>query len=127
MISVKLAEPIPLFVILEDGATDRVVKADIINPYTGVALHSDLSLSYVATSEGHYRYAIEIFMPDTDNLLVVYRVYEADGTTLIGKDSETVVLAVPGGAGGGSSASSSELVVAVIDDDPIIATVGEAL
>lgn len=124
MIQVVAGDPIPLFVIMEDGAADYVVKADIVNPYTGVKLHSDLALTYVASSAGYYRHTDQILMSSVGNLLIVYRVYESDGTTLFGTDSEEVVLKTDSVLE--PSAAGTEVLVAVIDDDPIIATVGEA-
>src|SRR3712207_5906009 len=116
-----LGDEIPLFVELESEAANRVIKADIINPVTGEVLHSDLVLEYIDGSPGRYLNS-EASMPAVQNLIVVYKIYDEDGTTLLQKDSESITLA---SSGSGASERIFETVIGVIEDFQITGTMEE--
>jgi hypothetical protein len=126
MTTVALGYPIPLFVILESGANDKVIKANIVNPLTGIDIHTDIELLYMSGSEARYKSAEEIAMPDVQNLLIQYRIYEADGITLLQEDSETVELASSGGSGGGGfGGSSAESIIGIVEDSDLVGVVSD--
>jgi len=87
-IIVAVGDPIPLFVAVEDEATDYVVKAQIFRRNSYAVLHADVSMPYIAASPGHYANNL-ITMPAGANFVdVIYEIYDNDGVTLITKSEE---------------------------------------
>jgi hypothetical protein len=115
---VKLGEVLPLFVAVEDESTDKVIKANVVDPLTGATLNSDVVLSYIAGSPGFYKNSA-VTMPNKNNLLIFYYVYESNGTTLIEKAMDQVSLF--------PSPCSGEIVVGQIIDFPVIGIVEEVV
>lgn len=99
MTTVAYGYPIPLVVVLESGANNKVIKANVINSVTADSIHDNLPLTYVAGSTGRYAYAgTPVTMPAV-SVLIQYKVYESDGTTLIQEAGETIDV-LPGSAPG---------------------------
>lgn len=97
MTTVAYGMAIPLVVVLESGANNKVIKANVINPLTADSIHDNLSLTYVPGSTGRYAYiGTPVTMPAT-SVLIEYKVYNTDGVTLVQEDSETIDL-MPGSA-----------------------------
>ena len=87
-IVVAVGDPIPLFVAVEDEATNYVVKAQIFRRNSYAQLYSDVSLSYIAASPGHYANNTINMPTGADFVDVIYEVYDNDGVTLIAKSEE---------------------------------------
>lgn len=115
---VALGLPIPLLVEVEDGVTDRVIKADLVDALSGEVFEEDVILAYIPLSPGRYLNN-SLLMPEISYLLVSYTVYESDGVTVVARASENLELATTGGTSGTSLGLSTETIVGTLEDETL--------
>jgi len=77
-IALKAGERIPLFLLLENRATDRVVKATIKNAFAVEIVGSPVNVPHLAVGE-HFDESLA--MPNTKHIVVTYDVFDGPGFT----------------------------------------------
>lgn len=108
-IRVKVGDPVPLFVAVDDESDEYVINARVLvrSPYE--VLEESLPLAYIEYSPGEYE-NLDFDMPDVPFLDVIYTVFESDGTTQLRKASE-IFLRDDGGS------SDDSLIVGIVTDE----------
>lgn len=82
-INLKAGEKIPLFLLLENRATDRVVRATVRNEFGVEISGSPKSVAHL--SDGEY-FDNALAMPNTGHIMVIYDVFDGPGFTNLSND-----------------------------------------
>jgi len=83
MVDLKLGEKIPLMLLTENRATDRVVRARIYDAVAVEIAGSPVNVAHLA--DGTY-FDNSLAMPDTDHITVEYDVFDGPGFTNVSVD-----------------------------------------